>query len=607
MFNYILDYNVYRKNIIKNQKPTISMDQKGFPYWRTALASFGYFTNNLTWSVYNLYVPSFLATQFSEIFGEDAKIIYTLVAIVMILDNIASIIIQPAIGHMSDQTWIPKLGRRMPFVIIGIPLAAFFFGMIGSFKTTLWILIVAISGFNISMAFYKSPVMSLIPDTLPREYRSQGSGVLNVVGGVASITGLIVVTSLIDTPFSFWSCSIIMIICLIILVFSVKEKKDADIEKSDERINLFRAIRNTFREGNKTLIIMLFSIFAHTAGYTVVETFIKPFTENVLHFPEKTSGYILAVFVGISILLAIPAGLIGQKVGALNACLMGLTGFIISMVPLAIVSLTAPGILANILTLNLYPVASFKFTTIIYGLLVGLLAFSWLVLSINSIVVIWNMAPKRKTATYTSYFYIFIHLAAVISPLIAGGLFDIFRNVAKRLGFIDKSGLEIMFLYVTICFIIALALAVTVKAIRTKNLREMHDTKEYVIKRFEDKEYPLMYLPMLLFGFGLRQERALSELRKAQFRERKEHRKKIRLLKKEIRKLKFSDITDDSLDDLMTRLNEIREYKEFGKELKKEHKEQRKGLREDIIKEKITKKIIDETSKSKKEKNNKDL
>jgi len=583
------------------------MDQKGFPYWRTALTSFGYFTNNLTWSVYNLYVPSFLAKNFAEIFGEDAKVIYTLVALVMILDNVASIIIQPAIGHMSDQTWIPKLGRRMPFIIVGIPLAAFFFGLIGSFKTTLWVLIVAICGFNISMAFYKSPVMSLIPDTLPREYRSQGSGVLNVIGGVASITGLIVVTSLIDTPFSFWSCSIIMIICLVILVFSVREQKDAEIEKSDERINLFKAIRNTFKEGDKTLIIMLFSIFAHTAGYTVVETFIKPFTEKVLQFPDKTSGYILAAFVGISIVLAIPAGLIGQKVGALNACLMGIIGFIIAMIPLTIVSLTSPNILADILTLNLYPVATFKFTTIIYGLLVGLLSFSWLVLSINSIVVIWNMAPKRKTATYTSYFYIFIHLAAVISPLIAGGLFDLFRNIAIKLGYVGKSGLEIMFVYVTICFIIALVLAIFVKVIRTKNLRKMHDTEEYIVKRFEDKEYPLMYLPMLLFGFGLRQEKALSELRKAQNQERKELRIKIRIMKKEIRKLKSKDITDDSLDDLMTRLNEIRDHKESSKELKKEHKEQRKELREDIIKEKITKKITNESDKSKKEKTTKDL
>ncbi|NHJ84021.1 MAG: MFS transporter [Asgard group archaeon] len=577
------------------------MDQKGFPYLRTALTSFGYFTNNLTWSVYNLYVPSFLAMNFTEIFGEDAKVIYTLVAFVMILDNVASIIIQPAIGHMSDKTWIPKLGRRMPFVIIGIPLAAFFFGLVGSFKTTLWVLIIAICGFNISMAFYKSPVMSLIPDTLPRDYRSQGSGVLNVVGGVASITGLIIVTSLIDTPYSFWSCSIFMILCLLILVFNVKEKKDADIEKSDERINLFRAIRNTFKEGNKALIVMLFSIFTHTAGYTVVETFIKPFTEEVLHFPEKTSGYILAVFVGISIILAIPAGLIGQKIGALNACIMGLIGFIIAMIPLTIISLTAPNILAEILTLNLYPVVTFKFTTIIYGLLVSLLAFSWLVLSINSIVVIWNMAPKRKTATYTSYFYIFIHLAAVISPLIAGSLFDLFRNVTKKMGYTGNSGLEIMFLYVTVCFIIALVLAIIVKAIRTKNLREMHDTDEYIVKRFEDKEYPLMYLPMLLFGFGLRQEKALSELRKAQNKERKELKSKIRILRKEIRRLRFSDVTDDSLDDLMTRLNSMKNHRETSKELKKEHKEQRKELREDIIKEKITKKIIDGTEKSKKE------
>ncbi|NHJ84681.1 MAG: SLC45 family MFS transporter, partial [Asgard group archaeon] len=133
------------------------MSQKGFPYGRATLISVGYFTNNLTWSAYNAFVPIFLTSNFTLLLGEDSHIINTLVGIVMILDNIASVLIQPYIGSLSDRTWVNKLGRRMPFIIIGLPLAAFFFGFIGTFHTTLWVLLVAVTGFNISMAFYKSP------------------------------------------------------------------------------------------------------------------------------------------------------------------------------------------------------------------------------------------------------------------------------------------------------------------------------------------------------------------------------------------------------------------------------------------------------------------
>jgi len=155
------------------------MSEQRFPYLKSTFVSFGYFTNNLTWSVFNIFVPIFLSNNLEALLG-NVPYINTLIGLIMILDNIASIIIQPYIGALSDRTWIPKLGRRMPFVIIGLPLAAFFFGLIGTFQSTMFVVLIGICGFNISMAFYKSPVMSLVPDLLPKEFRSQGAGVLNV-------------------------------------------------------------------------------------------------------------------------------------------------------------------------------------------------------------------------------------------------------------------------------------------------------------------------------------------------------------------------------------------------------------------------------------------
>jgi len=227
------------------------MNQQRFPYGKSALISIGYMTNNLTWSVYNAFVPLFLTSNFCVLLGENARVINTLVGLVMILDNIAAVLIQPYIGARSDRTWVKNLGRRMPYVIIGIPLAAFFFGFIGSFWSTLWVLLVAVTGFNISMAFYKSPVMSLMPDTLPREYRSQGSGVLNVVGSIGSISGLLIVSSLIKvgrTSLAFWLLSILMIVCLAILYFNIKEKKDVEIEEREERLGIFSSFKTLFKE-----------------------------------------------------------------------------------------------------------------------------------------------------------------------------------------------------------------------------------------------------------------------------------------------------------------------------------------------------------------------
>jgi MFS family permease len=577
------------------------MNQDRFPYGRTALISFGYFTNNLTWSAYNVFVPLFLFTRFQEILGEDAGMINTLVGLVMILDNIASVIIQPAIGDLSDRTWIPKLGRRMPFVIIGIPLAAFYFGLIGSFQNTLWVLLVAITGFNICMAFYKSPAMSLVPDTLPKEYRSQGSGVLNVVGGFASILGLVIVSSLIKrgSSFSFWALSIILIASLVILLFSVREKKEADIDISEEKVNLITSIKNTFKEGDRTLILMLFVIFFQTAGYTVVETFISRYATEVLEFEEATAGYIMAVFVFFSVIVAIPAGLIGRRIGALNACLVGLIGFIATLIPITIISLIDTSVLQDILTLNTLKPPYVEWTTPFYLVMVALLGFSWLVVSINSIVVIWNMAPQRKTATYTSYFYVFLHTASIISPFIAGGLFDFYEFISKRIGSPNVSGLRIMFVYILICFIVALSLILTVKRRKSRIMKDIYDRDEYVLKTLEEKEYPILFLPMLLFGIGLRQEKALIVLKREQNKERRALRREIRKLRRERRKIKTDVVIDDSKDDELARLLKIKEYRELEKELRKKHREKLRELREQIMNERMRTKMEEESNKVK--------
>jgi len=112
----------------------------------------------------------------------------------------------------------------MPFIMLGIPLAAIFFGLIGNYYDILYMLLISIIGFNISMAFYKTPVMSLIPDNIPTQFRSQGSGVLNVIGGFANLTGLFTSSYFYkyhSPKVAFWVISAIMIVCLIILILSV--------------------------------------------------------------------------------------------------------------------------------------------------------------------------------------------------------------------------------------------------------------------------------------------------------------------------------------------------------------------------------------------------
>jgi MFS family permease len=528
------------------------MDKKRFPYKRAIIVSLGYFAATLTWSIYNIYVPIFARNNLLDLLGNASMqfftiptstlhanlitisnpeltlgyptVINTLVGAIMILDNIAALLIQPYIGELSDRTWIPKLGRRMPFVILGLPLSAFFFGLIGSFETTLYLLLLAIVGFNISMAFFKTPVMSLLPDTLEKEYRSQGTGVLNVLGGVANFVGLFSSSYLykINHSLAFWVISATMILCLVIMIFNIKEKKEFEAETetiSEERVKILKSLKKMFTDTDKTLLLMLFSIFFFNAGYYVAETFLSSYVVVVLGFTEDQAAIILGVFMIFVIISALPAGFLGRKIGPINAILVGLGGFIIGLIPISIISITSLGTMSELLTLNSLQFGG-KF--ILYFFIVLMMGFCYTLATINKIVVIWNMAPDRKIATFTGYFYVFTALAAIVSPFLAGVTFDFVSKIS------GKTGLKSLFLYVLVAFLISITLVSILKWIQTKNLQKDKEKIEELRKERRERRKSILLLPTLIFGQGVKRQQ-VRDLRKLQKQEIKDIREDFRL------------------------------------------------------------------------------
>lgn len=78
----------------------------------------GFFGVSVIWNVYNAFVPIFLADLFLMAAG--------FIGFFMTLDNIAALFIQSVVGSWSDRLRT-AVGRRMPFIIAGAPLAAISF------------------------------------------------------------------------------------------------------------------------------------------------------------------------------------------------------------------------------------------------------------------------------------------------------------------------------------------------------------------------------------------------------------------------------------------------------------------------------------------------
>lgn len=82
---------------------------------KTFPLGFGFFSASVFWSVYNAFVPIFLADRFLIAAG--------FIGFFMTLDNIAAMFIQPAVGAWSDRLRT-QIDQRMPFILIGAPVGA---------------------------------------------------------------------------------------------------------------------------------------------------------------------------------------------------------------------------------------------------------------------------------------------------------------------------------------------------------------------------------------------------------------------------------------------------------------------------------------------------
>ena len=63
---------------------------------------------------------------------------------------------------------------------------------------------------------------------------------------------------------------------------------------------------------------------------------------------------------------------------------------------------------------------------LIMAIPLALLGVGWAMINTNSIVIVWELAPtEKKIGTYTGLYYFFSYMAAILGPMIVGGLTDL--------------------------------------------------------------------------------------------------------------------------------------------------------------------------------------
>lgn len=385
------------------------MQPKRMNYLKTFLLGFGFFGVSVIWGTYNAFVPLFLANKFGIRPG--------FIGVFMTIDNIAALFIQPAVGAWSDRLHT-RIGRRLPFILVGAPIAALAFGII-PLASVLPLFVASTVTLILSMAVWRTPVVALMPDITPSKFRSQANGVINFMGGVGAIISFLLGSQLYDInqAYPFWLGSGLVIFAALLVFIFIREPKIFKENPNAERPNLLKSLRGILQDEDKSAIRIFLAIMFWFIAYNAIEAFFTLYANKHLGLAESDGVRLLSQLSLLFVIFALPSGLLGGKIGRRKTISMGIVLMAISMLMMAV--LPVP-----LLTRLLFTVPVLGEVPVV-GLILMFAGIAWAFININSLPMVVDLTDAVQIGTYTGLYYLFSTLAAILGPNINGWLVEL--------------------------------------------------------------------------------------------------------------------------------------------------------------------------------------
>jgi MFS family permease len=419
-------------------------------YFKIFLLGFGFFGLSILWSLYNSDIPIMLKNVYN--------LSYTASGWVMNLDNILAITLIPVVGFWSDHLWT-RIGRRMPFIISTLPIGGILFALVpwiplwlGAGATSLMAFILVLFFVNICMGISRSPIIALMPDLVPPEERSPANGVINFMGGFGSLLVYFVVGKISTTnrPLGFAIAGIAVLVAAVIMFLSIRETRDSLDRKAPRSEHAdFSLLRKMWTPKYRSLLLICLAIFFWFIAFNAIETYYPTYMHaespavraviarlgtatptDTAQIAELTAArqsseagakFNLGVFSLAFMLLSIPAGFIGRRLGRKTTILIGLAGVIVMVLLLAFGIATTAGLAIFVMG--------------------GL---SWALVNINSLPTVLDMGDLEMVGALTGVYYFFSQAASIVSPPLVGRIADLAGGT-----------MSVMFPYAGIFFVLA--------------------------------------------------------------------------------------------------------------------------------------------------------
>lgn len=386
---------------------------------KTFVISLAFFTISLAWTIYNTFVPVFLLgnEQINGLIKSSAVL-----GVIMTIDNFFGLIFQPFFGTLSDKTKT-RFGRRMPFIIVGIPLAALFFSIIPFYNEIgalfpvdirLIILMISVIGMNFFMSVYRAPATALMPDATPAGLRSRANGIITAMGGLGTIIAFSLGGKLFNINYRlpFIVGGAIMVVALIVLFIFHKEPdepysadEDGDTEKVDIGFLFGKNGQPSAISRTPSLLYMLLTVFFWYCGFECINAFFTLYCQEKFNILPGDATQMLAPMAVVFMICAFPAGYVGGKIGRKKSMIIG-----------------------NAIVISSFLIIFMLKEHTYLSVLLGMGGVGWSLLTTNAYPAVAEMAPKGHTGLYTGYYYVFTFAASIVSPILYGLIVDLLKS-----------------------------------------------------------------------------------------------------------------------------------------------------------------------------------
>jgi len=406
-------------------------------YKRTFLIGFAFFGILLLWQVYDSWCPTFLTDILSRRFDTASSLdVQWMVGIMMALDNLAALFLLPLFGNLSDRTHT-KIGKRMPFILVGTVVSAIAFPFIPLFfhNGSVAGMVITMAIVLVFMMMYRNPAVALMPDLTPKPLRAKANGIINIVGyfggAFATVLGLFfVLSNYIKTPqgsrdiwtieLPFIIASVIMLISALVLFLTVKENKIIDemkdqMEEGEKQAAIADPVDDD-KPMSKANRVMLWSILAAEFLWFMSDNALGTYIGNyvIYHLNSVSSSTTFLVIIGgaASVFGFAIAGGIADKIGRKWTISIGLGITCLGLLLMCFVKPTG-------LTLSKNGVDYYVFPTMLYAVW-GIKGFGMALVHNCSFPMVVELCSSKKIGKFTGYYYAASMTAQTVTPGLLG-------------------------------------------------------------------------------------------------------------------------------------------------------------------------------------------